>query len=214
MTPPLSQSSRAVAPAWLVALVASVFTALPASALYKVVGADGKVTYTDRPAVGVENKVQPLNVRGNAGNDVALPIELRQVAQRYPVTLYTTADCTPCDTGRQLLRTRGIPFSERTVATPDDGSALERITGSRALPSLTIGSQIVRGLQTDTWASYLDAAGYPKESRLPANFPETKAVPLTETREAPAAPAAAPAPAPRRAAPAPAPQEPASRIRF
>ncbi len=214
MTAPLSQSSRAAVPAWLAALTAGVLTVLPASALYKVVGADGKVTYTDRPAVGVENKVQPISVRSGAGNDAALPLELRQVAQRYPVTLYTSADCSPCNTGRQLLRTRGIPFSERTVMTPDDGNALERITGSRALPSLSIGSQIVRGLQTDTWTSYLDAAGYPRESRLPANFPETKAVPLTEVREAPEAPATPPAPPPRRAAPAPAPEEPASRIRF
>ncbi len=189
---------------------ASLMSAVPAFALYKVVGPDGKVTYTDRPAVGTENKVQAVERGGTVTNDVALPFELRQAAQRYPVTLYVTADCSPCDAGRQFLRQRGIPFAEKLVTSSEDSQALQRLTGGTSLPALSVGAQVVRGWQREDWASYLDAAGYPKESRLPANFPQGKAEPLTEARQAPApaparAPAAAPAPAPAEPPPAPAP---------
>ena len=166
------------------ALLAALFTALPAHALYKVVGPDGKVTYTDRPAVSPDNKVQSVSNNGSVANDVALPYELRQVAQRYPVTLYTTKDCPACDAGRQTLRQRGIPFAEKTIATKDDGDALQRITGARDLPALTVGSQVLRGYQRDDWSSYLDAAAYPKESKLPANFPQGGATPLTTPKQA------------------------------
>lgn len=179
---------------------AALFAALPAHALYKVVGPDGKVTYTDRPDVSTDRKVQSVNTRGGVSNDVALPFELRQASQRYPVTLYVAPDCSPCDSGRQFLRQRGIPFSEKLVTTGEDSQALQRLTGSTSLPAMTVGAQIVRGWQQQEWASYLDAAGYPKESRLPANFPQGRAEPLTEPRQAPAmqapAPAAAPQPAP------------------
>jgi glutaredoxin len=194
-----------------VALLAAMFTALPAHALYKVVGPDGKITYTDRPAVDTANKIKPMATSESVGaaNIASLPFELRQAAQRYPVTIYTSADCAPCADGRDLLRQRGIPFSEKTVATADDSTALTRITGSSSLPAVTIGSQVVRGFQRTEWTSYLDAAGYPKASALPANYQQAQATPLTEPRkEAVQAPAARPA-APAPTAPTPPPTAPA-----
>ena len=58
-----------------------------------------------------------------------LPYELRQVVQRYPVTLYTSDECGPCGAGRSLLVTRGVPFEERTVKTNEDVDALQRLSG-------------------------------------------------------------------------------------
>jgi glutaredoxin len=194
---------------------ASLLSAAPAFALYKVVGPDGKITYTDRPDVSTDKKVQPVNARGGAGTDASLPFELRQVALRFPVVLYVAPDCAPCDEARQFLRGRGIPTSEKLVSTPEDGQALQRLTGGNTLPVLTVGAQIVRGWQREQWASYIDAAGYPKDSKLPANFPQGKAEPLTEARPAPAAAAPAPAPQPAPPAlPAPAPAPAPGTIRF
>jgi glutaredoxin len=208
----MTQGKRTILSLATSVAAAAMFTSLPAQALYKVVGPDGKVTYTDQPSVSTENKVQSVGARGSVANDVALPFDLRQAVQRYPVTLYVAPDCSPCDAGRQLLRQRGIPFSEKLVTTADDSNALQRLTGTTSLPAVTIGAQVVRGWQREDWVSYLDAAGYPKESRLPANFPQGKAEPLTEARQA------APSPSPQRTAPAPAPAaEPApppSGIRF
>src|SRR5665213_2717832 len=71
---------------------------VPALAQFKVVGPDGKVTYTDRaPNVG-EGRVTALGVHtAPAAAEAELPFELRQVASRYPVTLYSTSGaCEPC----------------------------------------------------------------------------------------------------------------------
>jgi glutaredoxin len=179
--------------------------AWPAAAMYKVVQADGSVTYTDRPPVGGNARVTAIG--RNAGSDAsgpALPLELRQAMQRYPVTLYTANDCGPCDAGRQLLQQRGVPFSERRILSEDDAAALERLVGGRSVPAVSIGNQPLRGLSQSDWNAYLDAAGYPKTSMLPRNWPVNAATPLVERR----APLAA-APAPAAAEPTAAPEPPA-----
>lgn len=160
--------------------------ALPvAQAQYKVVGPDGKITYTDRAPIPAEGKVTSVGKRATpVSNEVALPQDLRQATSRYPATLYVNFGvCEPCDGARQLLRQRGVPFSEKHVLTTDDSDALQRLTGAREAPTLTLGAQTLRGLSAEVWNSYLDAAGYPRESRLPANYQYPAATPLTERRE-------------------------------
>lgn len=193
----------------------ALFAALPSQAQYKVVGPDGKITYTDRPPT--DSKATPIAARINGGaaaSNAGLPAELRQVTARYPVTLYTTpGNCDLCTSARDLLRQRGVPFSERQAG-PGDGEALERLSGGRDIPTLTIGSQTLRGLSSDTWTSYLDAAGYPRESRLPANYQYPAPTPITE-RAAPAAPAAqAPQATDTPATPAPAGESNPTGIKF
>ncbi len=182
-----------------------------ATAQYKVIGADGSVTYTDRPPATANTKVTALNRRGDAPTpaDATLPFDLRQVASRFPVTLYTSADCPPCDAGRNFLQQRGVPYTERRVGSEDDAAALERAVGGRTVPALTVGSQALRGLSQTDWTVYLDAAGYPRESKLPRNWQAPAATPLVERAQpqtqtqaqARSAPAAAPA-APQEPAPA------------
>ena len=196
------------------------FTALislgtPSHAMYKVVGPDGKITYTDvQPSLGKAGKVTPIGSNSVTQNEVSLPVELRQPVARYPVTLYVTNACEPCNTGRQFLRQRGVPFSERNIATTEDVDALQRLTGGREAPALTIGAQTVRGLSQEIWANYLDAAGYPRESRLPGNYQYPPAAPLTERRDTSqaAVPQRDEAPASSQGAPT-APRSPSS-IRF
>jgi glutaredoxin len=181
-----------------------------AQAQYKVVGPDGKITYTDRPPTPSEGKATPLGTRGvPSGAEVPLPAELRPIVARYPVTLFVTgAACEPCNAARQLLRQRGIPFTEKLIVTPEDSDALERLSGGRDAPTLTVGGQTLRGLAGELWNSYLDAAGYPRESRLPSNYQYPPATALTERREA-AAPRAAPARTPTPdAEPPPSPPNP------
>jgi glutaredoxin len=168
----------------LVGVAALLAAALPAHALYKVVGPDGKVTYTDRAPAGAVGKVTSLSSTGSVVADASLPLELRQSAQRYPVTLYSLAECEPCNEARQFLRVRGIPYAERLIASAEDGEALQRLSGARDAPTLTIGAQALRGFSTELWNSYLDSAGYPRESRLPASYQFPVATPLTERRSA------------------------------
>jgi glutaredoxin len=189
-------------------LSAACLGAGPSFALYKVVGPDGKVTYTDRPPSAAEGRASPINARTGAAESAgALPAELRQAISRYPVTLYTIANgCEPCVEARDLLRKRGVPFSERQVVTGEDSEAFQKITGGRDAPVLAIGAQQLKGLAPQTWNGYLDAAGYPRESKLPPGYVFASPQPLTE-RPAAVAPSAAatPAPAPVAETPAPAP---------
>ena len=171
--------------------------ALPSQAQYKVIGADGRVTYTDRIPNPADGQARALNARtAPVKSEPELPLELRQVANRYPVTLYVaTGVCEPCESGRALLRQRGIPYAEKQVIGIEDSQALEKLSGGRDAPTLAIGSQIVRGMSPDLWNSYLDAAGYPRESKLPSTYTFKAPTPIVERREASAAarPAAAPA---------------------
>ena len=162
--------------------------ALPGQAQFKVIGTVGKVTYTDREPSASEGKVVPLGNKAITAQPAAaepdLPFELRQASTKYPVTLYvTTTACEPCSAGRQLLKQRGIPFTEKLVVTSEDSEALERLSGAREAPTLSIGSQILRGYAAETWAAYLDAAGYPRESRLPATYQYRAAAPVVDRRE-------------------------------
>ncbi len=181
----LGKAPRSTTSLALIALLMA-GAASPSLAQYKVIGSDGRITYTDQPPLAPGDQLSQVKTQRIAPSaDVSLPAELRQVAQRYPVTLYVSANCSPCDQGRQLLRSRGIPHLEKTVVTGDDGEALQRLTNGRDLPALSIGAQVVRGLSSDTWTSYLDAAGYPKESKLPSSYHFPPASPLTQRTEVP-----------------------------
>lgn len=160
-----------------------------AQQVYRIVGADGKVTFSDKPPAAAAAKVTPIDntVAASRPNGPALPFELRQVVGKYPVTLYTSSNCAPCDSGRSLLLSRGVPFSEKTVATAQDADALQGLSGSTSLPFLTIGAQHVAGFSASEWTQYLNAAGYPERSKLPASYRPSAATPLT-VPEKPAAP--------------------------
>ncbi len=188
-----------------------------AQQLYRIVGADGRVTFSDQPPPPSANAKVTVGRGGSfaeISSSSALPFELRTVVQRFPVTLYTSKDCGPCDSGRNLLRSRGVPFTERTVENEQDVQALNRLSGQTSLPMATVGGQQLKGFSDTEWTQFLDAAGYPKSSQLPSSYRDPAPTPLV----ARAAPAPAPAPAPAapavaEQAPAPAPANP-SGIRF
>lgn len=175
-----------------------------AQGVYRVVGPDGKVTFSDQPPPAANPPSRPVGNMAPGGSTGAgttqLPFELRQISGRYPVTLYTGKDCAPCNSGRNLLNARGIPYSEKTVETSQDGEALKRLSGEASLPFLTIGSQQIKGYSDTEWTQFLDAAGYPKQSTLPSGYRRPTPSPLVATRPetatVPNAPAAQPGTAP------------------
>ena len=162
----------------------------------RIVGPDGRVTYTDQAAPASASA--PTAPAGAT----TLPYALRQVVQRYPVTLYTGDKCPPCNSARELLTKRGVPFAEKTVTTHEDGRAFAAFGDDNSLPLITVGSQRIRGFQAAELNRYLDAAGYPAESQLPRTYrnpapqalapvaPPTPEAPRVDTPVAPAAPSA------------------------
>ena len=184
----------------LAALLALLPALAPAQAIYRIVGPDGRVSFSDKPPVSNDGKATTLGPGGRSSassNAAELPFELREAMTRYPVTLYTGDNCVPCGEARSLLVRRGIPYAERTITTNQDIEAFQRLGMEATVPTATIGSQRLRGYSEGAWNDYLDAAGYPKTSRLPNGYRNAAASPL--------APVAETAPAPtRQAAPTPA----------
>ncbi|MBE0473199.1 glutaredoxin domain-containing protein [Rhodoferax sp.] len=187
---------------WLVTLAFGCITlgngTLQAQTVYRIVGPDGQVTFSDKPPATPASKVTPLENARPTAAPVApeLPYVLRQVVGKYPVTLYSSSGaCAPCDSARKLLTARGVPFSEKTIGTAQDAEALQKLSGGNAVPFLTIGTQHVAGFSTSEWTEHLNAAGYPQSNQLPANYRQAPPAPLV----APANPAA---PEPATSAPA------------
>lgn len=159
-----------------------------AQTIYRIVGPDGKVTFSDKPpADASKGSATTAGGRPVAGpGDAVLPFELRQVVARYPVTLYAGAACAPCNSGRILLQSRGIPFTEYTVSTPEDAEALQRLSGAANLPFLTIGAQKIKGFSEAEWTQFLNAANYPATSVLPQNYRPPAPRPLVVVQKPPA----------------------------
>ncbi len=186
----------------VIALAAGLASPLAqAQQVYRIVGPDGKVTFSDRRPL-TDAKVNEAAAKGTGGAGTAgLPFELRQAAQKYPVLLYTGDNCGPCGPARSLLSNRGIPFTEKTVITAQDAEALKRLSGETSLPFVTIGSQQLKGFSDVEWTQFLNAAGYPAKSVLPASYRPPAPTPLVAVAAAPAASAAS---APKSAAKPPA----------
>ena len=175
---------------WVAGLAAALLAGvLAAQPIYRTVGADGRVTYADKPpAVAGQNTVSEAGRSSEADTGVPLPVSLRAAVRQYPVTLYTTANCTPCATGRGRLIQRGIPFAEKTVNSPEDAEALQSLSGENTLPLLAIGAQQIKGWSETQWQLFLDAAGYPTTSQLPRTYRLPAAAPLVALAPARVAP--------------------------
>lgn len=158
-----------------------------AQTVYRSVDANGKVTFSDKPPANAARVSTAAEASIAASASPALPFELRQVVARYPVTLFTGKDCEPCDNGRDLLRRRGVPYTEKTISTSADTASLQRLSGSSSLPFLTLGTQQIRGFAEAEWTQYLSAAGYPEKSKLPAAYRNPAATPLVAELSAPVA---------------------------
>ncbi len=143
--------------------------------LYKWVGPDGKVTYSDAPPPAAATRVETKSLTIGGANAADFPFELSEAMKSHPVTLYTTRNCIPCDDGRKLLSERGIPFGEKTVNSNEDVAQFRQMGGEGQLPLLTIGRSKERGFEPGAWNAALSAAGYPETSKLPHNYRNPRA---------------------------------------
>ena len=155
----------------LCGMAAAAAFALPAQAqqVFRIVGPDGKVTFSDKPPLESTAKVAPVGrAQASAGAPDGLPFALQQPVSKYPVTLYTGRDCNPCGAGRAYLTSRGVPFTERTVTSPQDVEALQRLAGGKSIPMLTVGGQQLPPRQPSLTTSQSSGARQNPVHRNPA----------------------------------------------
>lgn len=176
--------------------------------LYKSIGPDGKITYSDTPPPANAKRL-PTKVRETSDISSNLPPELAAAVQLNPVTLYTAPDCTACNEGRALLKGYGIPFTEKSVASNDDIEKLKKLnSGDTTLPLLVIRNTKFKGLDSKAWRTGLSSAGYPEVNKLPKDYKYAAAEPAAPVQPKPVEEA----PAPSKPAPQPTPSKPT--IRF
>jgi glutaredoxin len=165
-----------------------------AAAQYKWIDNAGRVGFGDKPPPGAHD-IEALDgyVKGTPVDALSeLPYELQRAVKLFPVTLYTMDKCKGCDLGRALLKSRSVPFTERTIASGDDAQALKKLTGSDQLPAFQVGSRTMTGFSSAGWNEALDLAGYPHDVPLPARWSWPAPKPLTEPKPPePAAPGGA-----------------------
>ncbi|HJW57033.1 MAG TPA: glutaredoxin family protein [Burkholderiaceae bacterium] len=175
---------RCTLPSWPLSLMFLFCAASAQAELYKWVAPDGKVTYSDMPPPLSAARVEQKPMTNGSAADIPLPYELAEAAKNNPVVLYTTTKCAPCDEGRTLLNVRGIPFTEKTIASPEDMAQLHQAGGDSQLPFLAVGRNTQQGFQSNAWNALLTAAAYPDSSKLPGNYrnpPPEPAAPLPKT---------------------------------
>jgi len=98
-----------------------------------------------------------------------------------------------------------VPFTEKTVKTPEDAVEFKKTMNTEQLPVLVVGSTKQTQWDKDAWTTALNSAGYPADNQLPRTYknppatsvaPQAPAAPAQGTAQAaPAAPAAPGAPA-------------------
>jgi glutaredoxin len=134
-----------------------------ADSLFRWKDKDGKVHYGDKPADdAVDTEQKKFGAAGAAGDD-ELPYSLRKAKQDFPVTLYTAANCGEvCAQAAALLGKRGVPYTEKKIATNEEAAALKKLSGGNSVPILMVGKSILNGFEAGQWNSELDIAGYPK----------------------------------------------------
>lgn len=168
----------------LAALAFVALTPITATAQYKWVGPDGKVTYSDRPQQGATPMrggtfaAAATSTAATPGGTGSLPYELRSVVQRQPVTLFVTPSCKPCDDARAHLAQRGVPHATRSISSQGDLDAFRARGFDGSLPGLEVGTQRTDGFSASGWNELLSSAGYPEKSVLPANWKAPAAQPL------------------------------------
>jgi glutaredoxin len=125
--------------------------------------ASGRTMYTDTPPPRNAQNVERIGTSGTTVSEKSdLPFATRQAARKYPVVLYTGAECSNCARARDLLNRRKIPFTEKILQTKEDEAALKNLVGDAFVPSITVGQQKVRGFDAAAYDNALDLAGYPK----------------------------------------------------
>ncbi|MDE2428781.1 MAG: glutaredoxin family protein [Burkholderiales bacterium] len=137
--------------------------------LYKWVGPDGKINYSDRPPPATQKVLEKTSLPETAAG-TNLPFDLAAAVSKNPVTLYAADSCAPCNDGRNLLKANGIPFSEKSVSTNEDIEKLKQVSGDSQVPFLLVGSGKLFGFNSEEWKTALKNANYPATNRLPASY--------------------------------------------
>ena len=151
-----------------------------ADTYFRSIDHNGRVQYGDAPLNSAADTEQ-LHSMSAPQNDDSLPFETRRAHAKFPVTLFVSGNCgSACDMARNFLKKRGIPFTEKTISSPEDVDAFKKSSGGDQIPTIQVGKNWSIGFLDSQWSQALDTAGYPKTAPYkphPAAKPAPTSIP-------------------------------------
>jgi len=168
------------------ALALSLVSAAQAEKLYKWKNKDGTVSYQDRPPPPEAGTVEEKNISSGPERS-STPANSSEAARKFPVVLYSTPGCGPCDQARAYLKKRGIPFTDKNVVhDPALQKEMKEKVGELSVPTITVGAKVMRGFMESLLEGELDQAGYPKQGKPAEGGEEGSEPPAAEEGTGPA----------------------------
>jgi len=133
---------------------APALTAHGAQTLYKSIGPDGRIVYSDRPpAEGRLEKTMAFENLPSSPLPSAYVEQLRKMGSppapaampTSGVVLYSAAWCGFCKKAKAYMAGKGIQYREFDVNTKDGMAAFARAGGGKGVPLLLVDGQRVQG---------------------------------------------------------------------
>lgn len=122
-----------------VLLLLSLGTALHAE-VYKIIGADGRVSYTDKePAPAEKSEKLKLQVYGGAPSVTPSKGSVKRV------TILSAQWCGVCTRAKAYMKSRNIDFEEWDVDKSDYARAKMNELGAKGVPVILVGSRKMTG---------------------------------------------------------------------
>jgi glutaredoxin len=139
-----------------------------AQTVYKSIGPDGKVVYSDKPPTQgrVEKTLRFDNLPSSplpAGtlSDVEQLRRMKAPAQpsSRETVLYSAAWCGYCRQAKAFLASRGIAYSEIDIETPSGKAAFAQVGGGRGVPLLFFKGQRIQGFSPQAYDAVFSGGG-------------------------------------------------------
>lgn len=139
-------------------LLALAFCAQPVQAeIYKVIGADGKVSYTDKDPQSATAKTEKLKIQTYAG----APSVSSYNGSVRKVTMLSAQWCGVCRQARAYMVSRKITFEEWDIDQSEFARSKMREVGAKGVPVILVGKQKMVGFSPEGLDDMLQKAGVP-----------------------------------------------------
>ncbi len=153
---------------WFI-LVFAAISITHAETLYKVVGADGKITYTDQPPA---DRKSTTALRFADAPSTPLPAsvlkyqaalqksmqsrlaEAKKIDVGGSATLFSATWCGYCTQAKAYMRAKGIGYREVDIDTPDGGRAYFEAGGERGVPLLMADGRRIQGFSAGAYDNF------------------------------------------------------------
>ena len=123
--------------------------------IYKIIGADGKVSYADKASQSATAKTEKLNFQTYSG----APSVSSYNGSVGKVTLLSAQWCGVCRQAKAYMNSRKVAFEEWDIDQSDYARSKMRELGAKGVPVILVGKQKMVGFSPEGLDDMLQKAG-------------------------------------------------------